>query len=124
MDKGRKTMRRFNPVKFIIILIAILVAVRFIRYIPFAPIILIVLVVSMARSQRKQNQKTDEEHWTKEQERTEQEHTRKEHADSSIITCDYCGSKVDTSKHAVCNHCGGPYWDDEEWKHIRNRKAS
>lgn len=32
-----------------------------------------------------------------------------------VITCDYCGSKIDTSKHNVCPQCGGPYDKDKEW---------
>lgn len=40
----------------------------------------------------------------------------------TIITCDYCGSRVDTAKHTVCDHCGGPYGDDEEWKEIQRRR--
>ncbi|MBQ9030545.1 MAG: hypothetical protein IJ106_03715 [Parasporobacterium sp.] len=107
-------MRRFNPVKFIIVLIAILVTIRFVRYIPFAPIILMVFVISMARHQRKQNQRADEEFRTKEKDCTEENRS-----ENTIITCDYCGSKVDTSKHSTCDHCGGPYWDDEEWKNMR-----
>ena len=31
------------------------------------------------------------------------------------ISCDYCGSKIDTSKYKVCPHCGAPYDNDEEW---------
>ena len=107
-------MRRFNPVEFIIVLIAILVTIRVIRYIPFAPIILIVIVVSMARNQRKHNQEADEKN--KEQRKAEPKFSYDTRSKNTTITCDYCGSKVDTSKHAVCDHCGGPYWDDEEWK--------
>ena len=39
---------------------------------------------------------------------------------NSVITCEYCGSRVDTDKYACCNSCGGPYWDNEEWKRIQN----
>lgn len=37
-----------------------------------------------------------------------------------VITCDYCGAKIDTRKHKVCPQCGGPYDKDEEWisRHI------
>ncbi len=26
-----------------------------------------------------------------------------------VITCDYCGCKVDTREYKVCPHCGGAY---------------
>ena len=39
---------------------------------------------------------------------------------NSLITCEYCGSRIDTDKYACCNHCGGPYWDNKEWKKIQN----
>lgn len=32
-----------------------------------------------------------------------------------VITCDYCGTKIDTSIHATCPNCGGTYEKDEEW---------
>lgn len=32
-----------------------------------------------------------------------------------IVSCDYCGAKVDTSVQKVCPHCGAPYDKDEEW---------
>ncbi len=41
---------------------------------------------------------------------------------SCIITCDYCGCRVDTSKYNTCPHCGGPYWDNEQWKEVWRRK--
>lgn len=31
-----------------------------------------------------------------------------------IISCDYCGSKIDTRKHRVCPGCGASYYRDEE----------
>lgn len=45
------------------------------------------------------------------------------YVDMHLIEPAYIETKVDTGKHAVCDHCGGPYWDDEEWKNIRNRKV-
>ena len=102
----------------IVLLTVLPVIVRYVFYIPFAPIILIVVVVSMVRSLRKHNQKAEAEN---NEHRTEEpKYSGDIRSENTIITCDYCGSKVDTSKHAVCNHCGGPYWDDEEWK---NRKV-
>lgn len=32
-----------------------------------------------------------------------------------VITCDYCGCKIDTHKDKVCPNCGGPYDKDKEW---------
>lgn len=32
-----------------------------------------------------------------------------------VITCDYCGTKIDTSTHTTCPNCGGTYEKDEEW---------
>lgn len=32
-----------------------------------------------------------------------------------VITCDYCGCKVDTREYKVCPHCGGAYNLDSEW---------
>ena len=112
-------MRKFSPVKFIVVLIAILFTIRIVRYIPIAPVILVIIVASMARNQRKRYEKAAEEHREE-----EKDYTEKHDSNSTIITCDYCGSKVDTSKHAVCDHCGGPYWDDDEWKTIRNRRMN
>ena len=41
-----------------------------------------------------------------------------------IISCDYCGSKVDTSKFKTCPHCGGAYDQDVEWLNRFNVKDS
>ena len=32
-----------------------------------------------------------------------------------VISCDYCGCKIDTRKHKVCPHCGAAFDKDEEW---------
>lgn len=32
-----------------------------------------------------------------------------------VISCDYCGAKIDTKKHKTCPACGAPYDMDEEW---------
>ena len=37
-----------------------------------------------------------------------------------VISCDYCGSKVDTTKFKKCPQCGAPYDNDEEWKSRHN----
>ena len=32
-----------------------------------------------------------------------------------VITCDYCGCKIDTKVDSVCPHCGASYAGDKEW---------
>ncbi len=32
-----------------------------------------------------------------------------------VISCDYCGSKIDTNVHTECPKCGAPYNKDKEW---------
>ncbi len=32
-----------------------------------------------------------------------------------MITCDYCGAKIDTRKHKVCPQCGAAFDQDREW---------
>jgi len=34
---------------------------------------------------------------------------------SPILTCDYCGSSIDTGKYSRCPNCGASYELDEEW---------
>ncbi|WP_027438530.1 hypothetical protein [Lachnospira multipara] len=36
---------------------------------------------------------------------------------SPILTCDYCGSLVNTAKESKCPNCGASYEFDEEWIH-------
>lgn len=33
-----------------------------------------------------------------------------------VITCDYCGTSIDTGIHATCPSCGASYSDDKEWQ--------
>ncbi len=33
-----------------------------------------------------------------------------------VITCDYCGTKIDTAVDKVCPNCGGSYSNDKEWQ--------
>lgn len=37
-----------------------------------------------------------------------------------VISCDYCGGKIDTNKFKACPQCGAPYDNDEEWKSRHN----
>ena len=113
-------MKKNSLTTLIILIIFVPVAVRFFWILPIVAIFLFISVFRLVRSILNQNQKDEDAGQKKEQEYTE---TRYHKTESTIITCDYCGSKVDTSKYAVCNHCGGPYWNDEEWKNIRNGKV-
>ena len=33
-----------------------------------------------------------------------------------VITCDYCGCRIDTGKDRICPGCGGSYNKDKEWQ--------
>ncbi|MCR5556898.1 MAG: hypothetical protein K6F75_04980 [Butyrivibrio sp.] len=37
-----------------------------------------------------------------------------------VISCDYCGGKIDTTKFKACPQCGAPFDNDEEWKSRHN----
>ncbi len=41
-----------------------------------------------------------------------------------VITCDYCGYKIDTRKDSTCPNCGGAYDNDPEWKSRYDVKKS
>lgn len=41
-----------------------------------------------------------------------------------IISCDYCGAKIDTKIHKVCPQCGGAFDKDIEWTSKFNIKSS
>lgn len=122
--------------------ILILVAAFVLRFFTAAPvgIIAIVVFVIVRRMRRKmeeearrdQEESRTEDTYQETYERSYQETWKAEDAyrqngtgkKDSIIICEYCGSKVDTQEHAVCPHCGGPYWDNKEWTEIRrNRNA-
>ena len=47
--------------------------------------------------------------------RAAQEQVQKIRYKDPVISCDYCGSKIDTRKHRVCPGCGASYYRDEEW---------
>ena len=38
------------------------------------------------------------------------------------ILCDYCGSKIDTTKHSSCPYCGATYNDNQEYKNNARRQ--
>ena len=37
-----------------------------------------------------------------------------------MISCDYCGAKIDTRRNKVCPNCGGSYSKDSEWLERHN----
>ena len=113
-------MRRNSLTTLIILIVFIPVAVRFFWLLPIIAIILFVSVFRFVRSIMNQDRKGEDAGRKAEPDYTE---THYQKTEDDIITCDYCGSRFDTSKHATCPHCGGPYWDDAEWKDIRNRKV-
>ena len=115
-----------NFILFIVVII-ILIAALTVRAFPIATIIFVILIISLVRNRRKEEQERMKEHGEarREEYRTEQtQSTADTHRErvTSIITCDYCGSLVDTDKYSCCNHCGGPFYDDEEWKKIRESR--
>ena len=112
---------------FFIAAIMVLIMALTVRAFPIATIIFVILIVSLVRNKRKEEQERTEEHREarSEEDRTEQaQRTQAPHYErvSSIITCDYCGSLVDTDKYTCCSHCGGPFYDDIEWKKIRESR--
>jgi len=119
LQKEGITMKKNSLTTLIILIVFVPVAVRFFWSLPIVAIILFVSVFRLVKSIMNQNQKKEENGQNADTETTHSYHQEKE---STIITCEYCGSKVDTSKHAVCDHCGGPYWDDDEWKMFLNRR--
>ena len=51
----------------------------------------------------------------KEVARAADEHARKLSYADPVISCDYCGSKIDTKKHKTCPQCGATFNRDPEW---------
>jgi ribosomal protein L37E len=121
-------MKKNSLTTLIILIIFVLVALRFFWFLPAVAIFLFISVFRLVRNILNQNQNQNQDQDQKEEDAgqtvdAEAEPSQHREKADTIITCDYCGSKVDTSKYAVCNHCGGPYGDDDEWKKTRNRKV-
>ena len=114
-------MKKYSLTTVIIFIVFILVAV--VRFYWICPVVAIILFVSVFRLVRSILNQDREDKTVGQKAKQEDTKAHNQKSVDTIITCDYCGSKLDTSKHAVCNHCGGPYWNDEEWKNIRNRKV-
>lgn len=56
----------------------------------------------------------------KEVKRAAQEQAQRITYRDPIISCDYCGGKIDTTKFTACPQCGAPFDNDEEWKARHN----
>ena len=127
-------MRKNTGCISIIFIILLLAGVRWIRFYAL-PIIVVFIIVAVVNGIKKndnrkaEEKKESEKNWNTGYTRTQEQNRKTEYKGNdstgtirgTIITCDYCGSGFDTSKHGTCPHCGGPYWDDEEWKEIRRR---
>ena len=47
--------------------------------------------------------------------REAKENMEKKARTDPYISCDYCGTRIDTRKDRTCPHCGASYGKDEEW---------
>ncbi|MBE5832283.1 MAG: hypothetical protein E7306_11170 [Butyrivibrio sp.] len=56
----------------------------------------------------------------KEVKRAAQEQVQRITYRDPVISCDYCGGKIDTTKFTACPQCGAPFDNDEEWKTRHN----
>lgn len=56
----------------------------------------------------------------KEVKRAAQEQAQRITYRDPVISCDYCGGKIDTTKFTACPQCGAPFDNDEEWKARHN----
>lgn len=56
----------------------------------------------------------------KEVKRAAQEQVQRITYRDPVISCDYCGGKIDTTKFTACPQCGAPFDNDEEWKARHN----
>lgn len=52
----------------------------------------------------------------KEVEKAAREQVKKMKITNPVITCEYCGSQIDTSREKVCSHCGAPYDVSADWR--------
>ena len=132
-------MRKNNGCLIFILIILAIAGVSWVRYYAI-PIIVIFIVIAVVNGKKtsearkedrtagkeKENDRTGKE--TEQSEYRNAEYARTDHtgpkASDTIITCEYCGSQIDTSQHSTCPHCGGPYWDNEQWKEVWKRKMS
>lgn len=60
----------------------------------------------------------------KEVEKAAKEQAQKIKYKDPIISCDYCGCKINTDTDKVCPHCGAPYDKDKEWTNRFNINES
>lgn len=136
-------MRKNNGCLIFILIILALAGVAWVKYYVL-PIIVIFIIIGVVNGKKNkearngdraaghENDGTGEGAYqdknTEQGEYRNFANTRTDHTDrkasDTIITCDYCGSQIDTSQHTTCPHCGGPYWDNVQWKEIWKKKMS
>lgn len=136
-------MNKNKLTKIIIFIVVIALAFSVYRYIRISPVFIIILIWIIIRSRKNRETNNDRDEQKEEQKEeqkaayTEESKTqgtgsfqsgaqysdsKRSDPESTVIICEYCGCRVDTSKHACCDHCGGSYGDNPEWKKIRNRR--
>ena len=131
-------MRKRSPIIYIIIIIIVAASFSWLRHVTIAPLAVIVIIFLLFRNKKKgedssedvpeDDSRAEDTAESRTGSRTESgtgsstgrtEDTGYSEGKNTIIRCDYCGSWFDTSKHASCPHCGGTYFDDEEWMKTR-----
>ena len=124
-------MRRNSliTIGIVLILIGVFARIGAFMVMPFPILILIIVLVVRAVKKSQYGQNTEQnnteertEEFRAEESRTEEPRTGESYYTGTVITCDYCGSSVDTSKYYCCNHCGAPYGEDIEWKEIHYKR--
>ena len=114
-------MKKKVTTKNIIIIIILLVLAAWLRRAAVAPIAVAIMLYVILSSKKKTGN-TDQDEPENEMDNDYTERTDCYRNNNTVITCDYCGSKFDTAEHSTCPHCGGTYYDDEEWKNIRYKR--
>ncbi|MBQ9031610.1 MAG: hypothetical protein IJ106_09200 [Parasporobacterium sp.] len=128
--------KRYLITGILVVLISLAITVRTAHVFGYPILIFVIFLVARTARKRmerdaenKKEEREEQPHWTYQNEgtdqcgqfRQEEQSQAEERSSSPFITCEYCGSLIDTSKHSVCDHCGGSYWDNEEWKNLRNK---
>ena len=144
-------MRKNNGCFIFILIILLLAGVSWVRFLVVPAFVVFIAlavlgVVIGARNKKKTGRDGSESRKASEQQSRKSQQARKPEKEGSgrktanstssgrkatgrkmsdtMIICEYCGSQVDTAKHNTCPHCGGPYWDNVQWKAIWKRKMS
>jgi len=109
----------------VVMFLIVALATRFIAVAPIVLFIVVFLIVRKIKTRTEQETREQQDRAQQNQKYSNHHEERKAHKAqkvNTVITCDYCGARVDTEKHACCDHCGGPFYDDEEWKEIQRRR--